>query len=163
MNRKIYTLSLAAVALLAVSCQKKAEKQRGQIAKAEWFLGSWENKTPQGTLSEKWEKANDSVFNGESYFTKGKDTLFGEKVTLAEKDGALLYTVTTKGQNGDLPVAFKMTTATANQIVFENPAHDFPTKIAYKLVNKDSLVAEISGMQAGKPASETFAMGRKGN
>jgi len=161
MNRKIYPITLAVCILAAVSCQKQAQKQQGQIAKAEWFLGNWENKTPQGDLSENWIKTNDSVFNGESYFTKKNDTLFAETVVLSEKDGALLYTVTTKGQNGELPVAFKMTSATANQIVFENPAHDFPTKITYKLVHKDSLVAEISGLQGGKPASETFAMGRK--
>lgn len=158
--KKNITLAALAIIVLA-ACSKKAEKEPGQIAKAEWLIGSWENKTQQGDLSENWAKANDSVFNGESYFIKGKDTLFGEKVVLSEKDGALLYTVTAKGQNGELPVAFKMTGTTANQLVFENPAHDFPTKITYKLVNKDSLVAEISGMQDGKPASETYPMGRK--
>ena len=161
MNKKIYSIALASLTLAAVSCKKSVDKQPGTISKAEWFLGNWENKTPQGDLSENWVKVNDSVFNGESYFIKKKDTLFGETVVLSEQDGALLYTVTTKGQNGELPVAFKMTSATANQIVFENPAHDFPTKITYKLVHKDSLVAEISGLQSGKPASETFAMGRK--
>lgn len=159
MRKNIYILALFAAVFAA--CEKKAEKQPGQIEKAEWFLGSWENKTPQGDLSESWEKVNDSVFNGQSYFIKGKDTLFGETVVLSEQKGELLYTVTTKGQNGDLPVAFKMTGATANQLVFENPAHDFPTKITYRLINKDSLVAEISGKQGGKPASEAYPMGRK--
>ena len=161
MNKKIHSIALAALTLTVVSCKKSVDQQPQQIAKAEWFLGNWENKTPQGDLSENWVKVNDSVFNGESYFIKKKDTLFGETVVLSEKDGVLLYTVTTKGQNDELPVAFKMTNATANQIVFENPAHDFPKKITYRLVDKDSLVAEISGTQAGKPASETFAMGRK--
>lgn len=161
MKKNTLLLGLLAFGILVVSCEKKAEKQPGQITKAEWFLGDWENKTPQGELSESWQKANDSTYNGASYFIKGKDTLFAESVVLSEKNGEVLYTVTTKGQNNDLPVAFKMTTATANQIVFENPAHDFPTKISYKLVNKDSIVAEISGKQEGKATSETFAFGRK--
>lgn len=161
MRKNTFALAFLACIAFTVSCKKQVEKQPGQITKAEWFLGSWENKTPQGDLSESWTKINDSVFNGESYFIKGKDTLFGETVVLSEKDGALLYTVTTKGQNGDLPVAFKMTGATANSIVFENPAHDFPQKISYKMITKDSLVAEISGTQSGKPASETYPMGRK--
>lgn len=161
MKRNTILLGLFALGIFTISCEKKAEKQPGQITKAEWFLGDWENKTPQGDLSENWQKANDSVYNGASYFIKGKDTLFAETVELSEKNGEVLYTVTTKGQNNELPVAFKMTTATANQVVFENPAHDFPTKISYKMVNKDSIVAEISGKQEGKPASETFAFGRK--
>ncbi|MFT3794118.1 DUF6265 family protein [Flavobacterium sp.] len=156
------TLLLAlAVGTFIISCDKKAEKQPAQITKADWLLGDWENKTPQGDLSESWQKANDSTYNGASYFIKGKDTLFAESVVLSEKNGEVLYTVTAKGQNNDLPVAFKMTTATAKQIIFENPAHDFPTKIQYQLVNKDSIVAQISGKQEGKPASETFAFGRK--
>lgn len=160
MNRKIY-IPLAVLILASVSCKKAASKEPGQMAKAEWFIGSWENKTPKGDLSENWVKINDSVFNGESYFIKETDTLFGETVVLSEKDGTVLYTVTAKGQNDDLPVAFKMTGATANQIVFENPSHDFPNKISYRQINKDSIVAEISGMQGGKPAHETYPMGRK--
>jgi hypothetical protein len=161
MNTKIYSITLAALVLAAVSCKKEASKEPGQMAKADWFLGSWENKTPQGELTENWVKANDSVFNGESYFIKGKDTLFSETVVLAEKGGAVLYTATAKGQNDDLPVAFKMTSATAKQLVFENPAHDFPNKITYRQITKDSIVAQISGIQDGKPALEQYPMGRK--
>ena len=45
--------------------------------------------------------------------------------------------------------------------MFENPGHDFPKKISYTKITNDSLVAEISGQQQGKPASEKFAMKKK--
>ena len=45
-------------------------------------------------------------------------------------------------------------------MVFENPEHDFPTKITYKKINADSIVAEISGNRNGKQASELFPMKR---
>lgn len=157
--KKIYLMTLAALSLGA--CKKESEKQPGQIAKAEWLIGSWENKSGFGDLSENWTKVNDSTFQGTSYFIKGKDTLHSETVELIQKGDALIYSPNVKGQNGDLPVAFKLTSATANTLVFENPAHDFPQKISYKMITKDSIVAEISGKQGGKPASEAYPMGRK--
>ncbi len=160
MKRNICTIALLAGILFA-ACAKKAEKQPGQIEKAAWLIGSWENKSEFGTMSENWEKMNDSVYHGTSYFIKDKDTLHSESVELSQKGSDLIYSPNVKGQNSDLPVAFKMTSATANQLVFENPAHDFPQKITYKMITKDSLVAEISGKQGGKPASEAYPMGRK--
>jgi hypothetical protein len=43
-------------------------------------------------------------------------------------------------------------------LVFENPNHDFPNTIIYNKVEKDSLVAEISGMKEGVLKSELFKM-----
>ena len=160
MNKRFYTIALAAL-FLGAGCKKATEKQPGQITKAEWLIGNWENKTENGTLSENWEKVNDSTFHGTSYFIKGTDTLHNETVELSQKGDNLIYSPNVKGQNADLPVAFKMTSATANTLVFENPAHDFPPKISYKMIAKDSIVAEISCMQGGKPASESYPMGRK--
>ncbi|SCY87619.1 DUF6265 family protein [Flavobacterium caeni] len=159
MKQTIYGCALM-VALAAASCGKQKDEPAHQINKAEWFLGNWGHQTPQGDLSENWEKINDSTYHGASYFIKGKDTLFAESIVLSEVKGDLLYNVTVPGQNGDLPVAFKMTSGTANQLVFENPSHDYPKKITYRLVNQDSIVAEISGTQEGKAMSETFPLGR---
>lgn len=132
------------------------------IEKAAWLNGSWGNSTPEGELSEKWVKINDSVMHGESYFVVGgKDTVFAETVELAETNGKLVYTVTVPGQNNEQPVPFEMTSATDKQLVFANPRHDYPSKIVYNKINNDSLVAEISGVQNGKPAHETFAMKRQ--
>ena len=82
---------------------------------------------------------------GESYFINGKDTLFAEIVRLEQQENDLFYIVSVPNQNEEKPVAFKLTSSTSDYLVFENPAHDFPKKITYKLVNKDSLYAEISG------------------
>jgi len=127
----------------------------------DWLIGTWENNMEQGRLSETWEKTNDSTLSGKSYFIRDKDTLNNETIVLTQKGSELLYIPTVNGQNNDQPVVFKMTKSTAKQLVFENQQHDFPKKITYTLVNKDSLVASISGTSQGKPASETYPMKRK--
>jgi Domain of unknown function (DUF6265) len=174
MKRTITFLSAAVICGAIVSCNGKKEaetpateaqvpaaKTYPQLEKANWLIGNWGNTTPEGILSESWKKENDSVYKGQSFFVIGKDTVFAEYIDLAETNGKLTYTVSVKGQNNEAPVPFEMTSATENQMVFENPKHDFPSKITYTKVNNDSLVAEISGMQKGKPAKETFAMKRQ--
>lgn len=149
--------------LLCFSCKEKdiVEKRETQysiLQKANWFLGRWENNSPEGNLSESWVKQNDSTFNGESYFVIENDTVFAESIQLEERKNQLLYVVTVPNQNEEKPVSFTLTKDSSNQLVFENPNHDFPNTIIYNKVGKDSLVAEISGMKDGKKASQLFKM-----
>jgi hypothetical protein len=159
MNKTIIPALLLSVILMSCNGSKPARTR--QLAKADWLVGTWENKSPYGNLSESWLKENDSVYKGQSFFIKGKDTIHSEAIVLSELKGEVNYSPQVKGQNNDKPVDFKMTSATDKQLVFENPAHDFPQKITYTKITNDSLVAEISGKQQGKPASEQFGMKRK--
>ena len=142
--------SLALIILL-VSCQNKSENKFEKIEKMDWLIGNWEQKLPNGIITETWEKENDSTFNGKSYFIKEKDTLSFESIELLQKGDVLYYIPTVKGQNSDKPVTFKLTTATEKEFTFENPAHDFPKRIVYRFVTADSLHAFVDdGTEAGK-------------
>ncbi|MDP5200086.1 DUF6265 family protein [Flavobacterium sp. DG2-3] len=159
-------LSSSLALLLFASCKKEIKTEAPvksyTVEKASWFIGEWGNKSEEGELTERWKKVNDSVYFGESYFVVGgKDTVFGEHVNLEDKNGKLSFIVTVPGQNDELPVTFEMTSSTDNQIVFENPKHDYPSKIVYNKVGNDSLVAEIFGMKKGKTASEKFLMKKR--
>lgn len=142
MKNIIYIVSI--LLFCCFSCQQKATNYAA-LEKANWFLGKWENKTTEGTFSEEWKTENDSVLVGASYFINEKDTLFAETVRLEQQKNDLFYIVSVPNQNEEKPVAFKLTSSTTDFLVFENPEHDFPKKITYKLVTKDSLFAEISG------------------
>lgn len=144
--------------LIFVSCKESNSNEKDKIKTARWILGNWENNSADGNLSETWKKINDSTFQAQSYFIKEKDTLHFETITLKQKGEELTYNAAVKGQNDDKPVAFKLTTATEKQLIFENPKHDYPQKISYTLITPDSLVAKISGIQQGKPSSEQFSM-----
>lgn len=163
MKKSLY-LSVLLVAI--ISCKKEAaveqptqpEKQFAALEKANWFLGRWENNSPQGNLSEIWKKENDSTFFGQSYFVIKNDTVFAEQVSLEERNGKLSYVVTVPNQNDEKPVAFELTSAAANPLIFENPKHDYPNKIIYNQVGTDSLIAEIRGLKDGKEKNEFFRM-----
>ncbi|MDI1255101.1 MAG: DUF6265 family protein [Flavobacterium sp.] len=157
--------ALLIIICLAISCKKEilpiTPKKFSEIEKTFWLIGDWENISNEGTLLESWEKKNDSTLIGTSFFIQNKDTVFAEQIALEEREKELFYIPTVSDQNNGKPVAFKMTSATEKQVVFENPSHDFPQKITYNLIKKDSLVAEISGFQGGKMHSEVFKMKKK--
>lgn len=51
-------------------------KQTNDIKKAEWLIGTWENKTQKGSIYETWNKTNDNEYSGKSYILKEKTRLF---------------------------------------------------------------------------------------
>lgn len=144
------------IILTFASCQKS--KEVSKIVGNDWLIGKWENKSDEGNLLEIWKKANDSLFLGESYFIKGKDTLHSEKIELQQKGENLLYVSTIKGQNNDKPITFKHNIEIEKQLVFENPKNDYPRKIVYKPIAKDRIFIEVSGTQQDKPSSIRYSM-----
>jgi len=167
---KIQLLIPSFILLALAACEKKAAPAKTddyipdytlQLAQAAWLLGNWGSTTAEGRLVENWRKVDEMQFNGESYFIVDKDTVFAETVVLEQVVGKVSFTVTVPGQNDEMPVRFDLTSITDDQMVFENPKHDYPSKIIYQHVGNDSLIAEISGVQKGKPAKELFKMKRK--
>lgn len=135
-------------------------KQAGDIKNAEWLVGTWESKSPRGSMYETWRKTNDYELTGKSYILKGRDTIVFETIRLVQQQDGLFYIPTVKNQNEGLPVRFGTQRISETQLVFENPQHDFPQIISYAKINPDSLVAEISGTKNGQLRKETFSMKR---
>ena len=147
--------------IILASCQNKSEKKFDKLEEMNWLVGNWEQKLPDGILTETWTKENDSMLSGVSYFINAKDTIHFESIKLEQKKQELNYGSTVIGQNNDECVDFKLTSATENIYVFENPEHDYPQKIAYKKVSSDRLIAIISGKMQGKQSQESFPMKKK--
>lgn len=147
--------------ILLFSCQNKSEKKFDKLDKMNWLVGSWEQKLPDGILTEAWKKVNDSTYTSENYFVKDRDTIHSESIVLTQKKEELLYIPTVIGQNNNEPVTFKLTSDTENVFTFENLVHDYPQKITYKKVNESNMLASISGKQQGKDTSESYTMTKK--
>lgn len=133
-------------------------KPQSDIKKAEWILGTWENKTSKGSIFETWRKENDQEFWGKSYVIKEQDTIVFENIRLIQQENGLFYIPTVKNQNDGLPVSFAAAIIAEDRLVFENRQHDFPQFISYTRINADSLLAEISGMRNGQERKQTFPM-----
>ena len=154
---KTGTIYFIALVSLTILCAWTT-KQTSDIKKAEWLIGTWENKTSKGSIYETWSKSSSNEFNAKSYIVKEKDTIIFETIKLVQEQNELFYIPSVNNQNENLPVRFSAKTISETQLVFENSKHDFPQIISYTKITSDSLVAEISGTKNGKERKQIFPM-----
>ncbi len=130
-------LFLLFLLISSFSCSAQESK------KLDWLIGKWqrENVRPGRTAFEIWERNNQGL-TGIGVTLQGSDTVFIERLAIAEKDGELFY-VANVSSNASATF-FKMTSYDESGFESENPDHDFPKKITYKL-EEDVMTATISG------------------
>ncbi|MBK7389948.1 MAG: hypothetical protein IPI23_13030 [Bacteroidetes bacterium] len=147
--------SVVGICLLVVgitSCKQQPDTFK-QLSTLE---GKWLMQTPEGTMMEVWEITNDTLYSGKSYSIEGADTTLSETVQLIQRHDGIYYIPTVTNQNDGVPIPFKLITSEAGVFVFENPTHDFPTKITYKTDQKNKLSASISGKINGEERKIAF-------
>jgi hypothetical protein len=112
-----------------------------------WLNGSWLMKKKNGSaIMESWTVINDSSLAGESLnLSPTGESSVSESLQLVYRNKEFFYISAVKGQNNGEAVKFKITSHSENGFVAENPKHDFPKRITYKLINKDSIYAFIDG------------------
>jgi hypothetical protein len=116
------------------------------IEGAVWLQGCWESTTPTRTVEESWTSAKGGSMIGVSRTIRdGKMTAY-EMIVLREQGDRLAYEAHPSGQSS---TTFLSTRISASELVFENPAHDFPQEVGYRRAG-DSLLAWIRGTQNGQ-------------
>lgn len=135
-------------------------KKYENLDKMNWLIGNWTNITAEERSYEKWRRENDSILKAHSFTLDKGDTVFAEKVTLRQKGDNLYFIVVAYNQNDSQPVTFKMISASDGIFTFENPEHDFPTRISYSNPVKDSLHAWIEGTVDGESRKVDFLFKR---
>jgi hypothetical protein len=134
--------------LSVVSCSKKKSNgaNSGTVGyhPMAWLGGKWATVVPfANSATEEWTIKNDSVMLGVSYTQKqgAKPQLF-ETISLTRRSNKYYYTV--KGVGADsLPIDFTIIQFSDSAFIAENAQHDFPKRIVYKLINKDSIAAFV--------------------
>lgn len=66
--------------------------------------------------------------------------MFGESLRIEARADGVFYVATPEGEP---TTAFRLTRSTADEVVFENPQHDFPTTITYRRSGDEGLVAIV--------------------
>lgn len=112
------------------------------IHRAAWLQGCWVQTTPTGSVEESWTTAKGGTMIGVGRTIRdGKMTAY-EMIVLREQGDRLAYQAHPSGQPS---ATFLSTRISPSELVFENPAHDFPRKITYRRVGADSIVARVEG------------------
>jgi hypothetical protein len=124
-----------------------AKHSEKSIKQFDWLKGSWTMKKKNGgAVMENWQGSNDSTLTGESLnFSVTGASRVMETLQLVLRKGTYYYISAVKDQNNSQPVTFTIISNIENGFVAENPEHDFPKRITYNLINKDSSHAFIDG------------------
>lgn len=115
-----------------------------------WMSGDWSEDKDGRWTEERWSRPRGGVMLGTSLSGRGGQAGDYEFIRIAAgADGTATYHASNRGS---APVPFRMTSGGAREAVFENPNHDYPTRISYRRQG-DVLTATISGPGGTNPMS----------
>ncbi len=124
------------------------------VEKLGWMAGCWELRSSNGAFSieEQWMKPGGESMSGMGRTIRNGKTIFTEFQRISVEDGKLTYTarIGTKGMT-----MFPLLKMSDTEVVFENPAHDFPQRVIYRKA-EGGLFARIEGVDKGKEKHQDF-------
>lgn len=125
-------------------------KGRAGIDQAAWLAGTWVTESGGRWTEERWAPPRGGVMLGTSLTGKGAVASSWEYMRIVvSADGTLTFW---GSPNGKPPVPFQAADGGPTLLVFENAAHDYPTRITYRREG-DRLTATISGPNGANPMS----------
>ena len=124
----------------------------------DWLAGCWRLERANGHYEEMWLPPAADGSLGASREVRGGRTVSHEFMRLELRaDGSLVYVARPSGQ---APAEFRLADHAPGQLAFENPGHDFPTRIEYRYVDLNAVTARISGTVAGQARQVEYPMQR---
>lgn len=144
--------------LIALAACK--QKDQNLIERCDWIIGTWANQNSKAITYETWTQINEQELMAKSYALNNQDTILFETIQFIQQGKDIYYIPTVVNQNEGLPIRFALSQLTDSSWIVENPGHDFPQKITYHQIAKDSLLASISGVQDGAERAVNFSMKR---
>ena len=136
-------------------------RQGTSLEQLAWFTGCWAYTSPRVVIEEHWMKPAGGSMLGMSRTLRrtpsGDSTIAWEFIRLYARGIDLVYAAQPHNQPSAEFVSEKVSDA---EVVFANPAHDFPQRIIYRRVRNDSLRARVEGTQAGRTRGSDFPYAR---
>lgn len=120
-----------------------------------WLAGCWEfNNSEKGlSITEQWMRPGGGLMIGAGRTVKGGTAVDYEFLRIADEAEGIFYIAKPRANKEE--TKFKLVRSTPGEAVFENPTHDFPQRIIYKL-NGDHLKARIEGTANGSVRGMDF-------
>lgn len=123
-----------------------------EVASLGWMTGCWTMDRNGVKVEEHWSKPAGEVMLGYSRTVRPGKPTFYEQLRIEVREGQVSY-VPIAGKQG--PIVFPLKKSSENEVVFENPSHDYPQRIAYTRTG-DELRARIELLDEAKPRSQSF-------
>ena len=138
---------LAALAALTLPAHRLVARWQGPpVQPLAWLAGCWELRAGARLVEEQWLAPRGGMLLGVGRTTRGDSVVEYEFMRIYTRGDTVVFAATPSGQ----PAAeFRGAMPSAELVTFENPAHDFPQRVQYRRVTRDSIVARVEGTQGG--------------
>jgi len=111
-----------------------------------WLAGTWGSEEKGIRTEEHWSAPAGGLMLGTNHGVRGGKAVSWEFLRIETTPDGLVYYASPRGAP---PTPFRLAESGERRVVFTNPAHDFPKRIAYWLDGEGVLHARIEG-DAGK-------------
>jgi len=149
---------LALVFGSAAGAPPTARADMDPAAALTWLAGCWASEGGEAGSGEQWMSPAGGTLLGMSRTVAKGRTVAHEFMQIREVEpGQLAFIASPSGQaQAILPVK----SLGEREVIFENPTHDFPQRVIYRLDEAGVLRARIEGLVTGNPRAEDFPMRR---
>jgi hypothetical protein len=145
--------------LLSVFCfDAAAQTSKPTVNDLSWLAGCWESNSNGREINEQWMKPLGQTMLGMGRTVSKGKTVEYEFVQIREdSDDSIHYVAKPSGQS---EASFKLIKYQNREATFENPEHDFPQRVIYRLEPDGSLFARVEGTSNGKTRGFDYPMKR---
>jgi len=158
MSRRLFVPVPSALITLYLSLASAGAAQEGAPSeRIGWLSGCWSRTTAISVVEEQWMAPRGGTLLGMSRTTTNGAVREYEHLRIFTKGDTLVYAASPSGQ---AYTEFRSKTIDAREIVFENLNHDYPQRIGYKSISRDSPLAYIEGPNGGTTRRINFPLVR---
>lgn len=126
------------------------------VAGMSWMSGCWTSVGGEPGSGEQWTSPAAGSMLGMSRTVSDGKTVAFEFLRIIEDDAGVPALVALP--SGQAATTFTLLRQSDNEVAFENPVHDFPQRVIYRLTAGHMLVGRIEGTVNGKARSVDFPM-----
>ncbi len=148
-GHRLALASLSLILALFTLAEGATAMEPNRLDSLDWLLGNWKSVGEHIIVHESWVRVSDTTFEGigeSEPLPSGKRKL-SETLRLVEMSGDVFYLAYVS--HNPRPVSFTLTGYSGGGATFENPDHDFPKKIVYRLESPDELTVTVSNEERG--------------
>ena len=131
---------------------------RADILDLKWMAGCWSQDDRETGSVELWTVPAGGTMLGMNRIVSGGKTVAFEFLRIIEEEDGQIWLVASP--SGQETARFKLASISADEVIFENPHHDFPQRIIYRLENDGNLAGRIEGTDNGTAKAADFPMTR---
>lgn len=142
-----------------------SDRPGGVLAPAAFLVGTWRTAEVNGRwTTETWKAAGDTMSGSSTTTVRdaagGERVKFWETLSISGSPEGVVYHAAPMGRTP--ATAFRLVSSEGGRVVFENPEHDFPTRVIYWLEKDGRLHGRIEGRQNGADRAEDWMYERVG-